>query len=353
MLKMNSKKKILLIGGNGYIGSELQKTLKKDKRINFVSFDNFLYGNNSFKNTKIFSKKKDLRDLNEKFIKQFDCVIFLAALTNNPIDNLFPNKSYKEVYKYTAKFIDICKKNNIKFIWPSSCSVYGERPNQILSEKSKIKPITFYSKNKADIEKYLIKKADKKFCPVILRLATIYGYSDHMRFDLVINMLVSMLIQSGNITLNSDGSAMRPHVSLKEISAAFHESIFLNNKKIIFLNVGNNKNNFTILEVANKIVNLKKGAKIKFLNSNDKLYSDSLVQKKDKRTYAVNFNKIKKTFGNKFPNVKLKDEISTLYKKLKKKYGDNNFKDIKFYRLHKIKRRIIKKQVNKNTLRVK
>ena len=99
----------------------------------------------------------------------------LAALSNNPIDNLFPEKAYNEVYKFTKFIALLCKKNKVKFIWPSSCSVYGKTFEKSVNEKSKINPLTYYSKNKIKIEKFL-KKISNKVRPIILRLSTIFGF---------------------------------------------------------------------------------------------------------------------------------------------------------------------------------
>ena len=110
----------------------------------------------------------------------------------------------------------------MKFIWPSSCSVYGKTFEKSVNEKSKINPLTYYSKNKIKIEKFLKKISNKGFRPIILRLSTIFGFSNALRLDLVTNMMMMMAIEKKKIILNSDGKALRPHVSLNAIKKLFY-----------------------------------------------------------------------------------------------------------------------------------
>ena len=172
------KNKILIAGCDGYIGSELCDKLYR-LNYSFEGLDNGMY-----KKCKLFKRKKkykihniDIRDVKESFIKKFDTYIHLPALTNNPVDDLNPKKLYDVTKRYTERVAKICKKNNVKFIYPSSCSVYGETAgNKLYSEKSKVNPISYYSKNKVEIEKILKKLSNKKWKPIILRISTLFEY---------------------------------------------------------------------------------------------------------------------------------------------------------------------------------
>jgi len=248
------KKKVLILGSEGYIGSELCNYLKKDKNIILTKIDNKLYFNNSIKQNNNFINK-DLRFLSNEYISKFDVIIMLAGLSNNPIDNLFPEKAYNVVYKYTQRIALLCKKYKIKFIWPSSCSVYGNSLSKSVNENSTTNPLTYYSKNKIKIENFLKKISDKKFHPIILRISTVFGFSNSLRLDTVTNMLMMMAIENKEIILNSDGSALRPLVSLNGVVKAFYYAIFFKSKKMEIINVGTNSNNFSILKLAKKISN--------------------------------------------------------------------------------------------------
>jgi len=338
------KKKVLILGSEGYIGSELCNYLKKDKNIILTKIDNKLYFNNSIKQNNNFINK-DLRFLSNEYISKFDVIIMLAGLSNNPIDNLFPEKAYNVVYKYTQRIALLCKKYKIKFIWPSSCSVYGNSLSKSVNENSTTNPLTYYSKNKIKIENFLKKISDKKFHPIILRISTVFGFSNSLRLDTVTNMLMMMAIENKEIILNSDGSALRPLVSLNGVVKAFYYAIFFKSKKMEIINVGTNSNNFSILKLAKKISKLNKNIKIK-INSKNIFFKDSLVNKKDSRSYKVNFNKIKKKFPKFSDNVN--HELKNLQNKLKKYKEKKILKNRKFYRLKQISFYLRRKRISKD-----
>ena len=191
-MKMNKFKKILIIGSDGYIGSALTNFLKK-KKFKITTLDTGYFRDGILEKTHKSILNIDVRTLKENIIKKFDVVIFLAASQNDPSDTINPYKFYEISKRYTLRVAKICKKNNIKFIFPSSCSVYGYGHNKF-NEKSKTFPLTNYSKNKIEIEKELSKLADKNFSPIALRFSTVFGFSPRIRLDLVINMLCMLAI---------------------------------------------------------------------------------------------------------------------------------------------------------------
>ena len=235
------KSKILIIGSKGYLGSRLYELLKNKHEV--FGIDNYLYGKtNIVTNKQKRFRKLDLRDIEIKFLKKFSHVVFLAGLSNNPIDDLFPEKAYKVVEDYALNFAKKCKKLGLKFIFPSSCSVYGLAKKN-LNENSDTNPITLYSKNKLNIEKKLLKISNKKFKPIMLRFGTIFGSSPSIRFDLVLNMFCAMLHKKNKIELNSDGKANRPHLFIDDACKAIEISIGYKNIKPLILNVGFNNFN--------------------------------------------------------------------------------------------------------------
>lgn len=353
MSKNKSKQqKILIVGSKGYIGSYLYKFLE-EKKITVFGIDNLLYGKTWFdKNLQKNFLKIDCRNLNESFIKKFDCVIFLAGLSNNPIDDIFPSRAYKIVEDYTLKFAKLCKKYNVRFIFPSSCSVYGFGKKKF-NEKSKLNPLSYYSKNKVAIEKKLIKLKNSQFNPIILRLATVYGSSPSIRLDLVINMFAAMIINKNKILLNSDGMAMRPHVNINFICEVIFYFILSKNFKTTIINVGNNSDNYKIIDVVKKFIKIKKKSSYAFLDNKNSVFSDSLINKRrDPRSYSVSFNKLKKYVKIKSTNLSFKDNIKNLLffmKKLKKK-NCKFIQNINFYRLQKIKKNLDNLYCNKNLI---
>lgn len=334
-------KNILIVGSKGYIGSQLYDILLNEKKLNIFGIDNLLYGKTWLKkNVQANFKKMDCRDISFNFLKKFDYVIFLAGLSNNPIDDLFPEKAYKIVEKYTIDFAKKCKRAGIKFIFPSSCSVYGFGTN-IFFENSKVNPLTYYSKNKINIEKKLLKLSDKNFNPLILRLATVYGFSKSIRLDLVINMFIGMALKEKKIMLNSDGQAIRPHVNIEYVCKVIKFFLFNYPKKAKVINVGENHNNIKILKIAKIVgeqINVKK---ISFTKKNS-IFKESLFNKKDPRSYNVNFKKLKSIIKKNIKKSDIKKEISKIAVNLRKsiKYNKNILFNENFYRLQKIKKNL-------------
>lgn len=356
-------KKILIIGGNSYIGSELTIFLSKFKSYQITSIDigfndDCVFNNHGF----LFPTKKiDVRNLDEKFLQEFEIVVFLAGLSLfliNPITSIKEENAYEITEKYTKKIILMCKKNKIKFIFPSSCSVYGmSNTNELVDENSIVNPITFYSKNKIIIENFLKEQTNNEFKPIILRLATVFGFSERMRFDIVANMFVGMAMTTNEIVLNSNGEAFRPFVYIKDVCKVFKSVIdFIgSNTKCEIFNVGSNYNNIKIIELAKLISKILPNTKIKFLNENIKLdknlFKDNQIVKNgsDKRNYKVNFNKISAKFIDFQNTITLEKGIYEMIKNLREvNFALNDFNNINFHRLKKLNYLIDIGKVNKN-----
>lgn len=336
--------KILVIGSQGYLGSRLNYFLRK-YGYDFKGLDTGYFKNGVLE---IVDNSKDnyfnIENVSEKQLKDFDFVIQLADFSNDPIDKLNPKTFYKRTKNYTITIAKICKKLGIKFLYPSSCSVYGIN-KVVLDEKSLTNPQTHYSKNKLEIERELKKLSDKNFVPIILRLATVFGYSPRIRFDVVINMLIGMGLTSRKIVLNSDGQSWRPHVFIDDVCITILEFIKLKKIKNSYfpLNVGFNQNNEKIITVAKKIQNKIKNCKLNYLNNNSytnlnkNLIKDrKIINGKDKRTYKVNFNKIHKIIKTiKFTSVEngIKKTINNLKRN---KINLKKFQKREFYRLQQI-----------------
>ncbi|MDB4234603.1 SDR family oxidoreductase, partial [Alphaproteobacteria bacterium] len=246
-------KKILIVGCQGYLGSQICKLFIRDKYevdgIDIGYFKNCEISNT----TKINIKKKLAQNITKNDLIKYNVVIQLAAFSNDPLDKHKAKDFYKPTVKYTLKIAQMCKELNIKFIFPSSCSVYGYSMKK-LTEKDKPNPLTFYSKNKVEIEKGLSKLKSKEFNPIILRLATVFGFSSRIRFDVVINMICGMSITKNKILLNSNGLAWRPHIHIDDVYEVF--KYFVDLKKYtgdMTYNVGRNDNNCRVIDIANLI----------------------------------------------------------------------------------------------------
>ena len=344
------KKKILIIGNNGYLGSYLSLYLNKKNYFCRGIDINYFLNCKLYKEKNLITKKKNASKIKEIDIKKFDVVIMLAAFSNDPFRKLKPSKFYNPSEKYTLKIAKFCKKYKIKFIFPSSCSVYGYG-NKIFNENSKLNPLTYYSKNKVSIEKKLLKIGNKNFKPIILRLATVFGVSSRMRFDIVLNMFCGMAISQKKIFLNSNGLSWRPNIHIIDVCKSikyFIENDHIKHKNLIF-NFEINENNKKVLDLANKVKNKIKKCKIHFLNkSGNSIFLDKKIQDGvDKRSYIVSFNKIKKLTPPLKLDYTLEKGIKKTIKDLKKiKLDKKKFTSIKFYRLQMYKKLFKNKSFN-------
>jgi len=348
---MKNNKKILIIGSDGYIGSLLTNFLKK-KNFHITTLDT-----GYFRDGKLIPLKKsnidiDIRRFNLKKIKDFHCVVFLAANQNDPSESINTNKFYKISEDYTIKVARACKKYKVKFIFPSSCSVYGYG-KKVFNEDSKTYPLTHYSKNKIIIEKKLSKLANQNFSPIALRFSTIFGFSPRIRFDLVINMFCLLAIVNKKIILNSNGRSWRPHLSVEDACRAIYLCINknFNNGKLNIFNVGFNCYNLKIITVARLIGKITKTKIIyNYLNKSILIADKNVKNGIDKRSYRVNFSKFLGIFPNfKRKNIDIHYQIKKLINSLKKlKINRTIQKNINFYRLQKMDYLIKNKKVNKN-----
>ena len=304
---------IMILGGSGYVGSELTPYLLK-KKFKLTIIDRFFFNNEKeFRdsNKKAIIIKKDSRQLVSKDFKGIDVIIDLAALNISFEKNKeFDQLTYDINYKATLRNLKIAKKSNVKkYIYPSSCSVYGFQKNIICTEKTRKKPTSSYSKAKSKIENEIEKIQSNKFNVYPLRFPTIFGYSKKMRFDLIINGMVLDCLKNQKINLLRDGSQKRPFIHIKDVCAAFHYFIKNNVPYKKPINIGDEINNTSLKELSFLIFKKLK------LKKNIEWYGY-----KDNRSYIVSFELIKKI------GFKTKYNIEYGIDELEKKISNKNFK---------------------------
>lgn len=345
------KKKTILITGNlGYIGVELTKYLKKQNINNYlIGYDTGYFLKDSLNKKKLSNKNIDFQiysDLREKkfeSLKNFnvDTVIHLSAISNDPMGNSFIKPTRQINTLYTKKLIDWSKKKNVKkFVFASSCSVYGFS-KKICNEKSETNPLTEYAKSKLEIEKYLKKKANNNFKAISLRFSTACGASEMLRLDLVLNDFVASALSSKKIKLLSNGDALRPLIDVYDMCQILIWAAKFKFRNYECINAGHDKMNFKIVKLANFV---KKSLPFANISIN--------FENKDTRSYKVGFLKLKKLYKGYKKMNNIQYSIKNLIKILKKnKFRDKNFRNNNLMRLVSLKKQI-KKGMLSNHLRI-
>ena len=226
-------KKIFITGGAGYVGSVLAPYLIK-KNYEVTVFDLMLYGETLIKNKNLRIIKGDIRNtkLLKEAIKGHDTVIHLACISNDPSFELNPALG-KEINLDAFKpLVEISKNLEVKkFIYASSSSVYGIKEEKNVDESMSLEPLTDYSKFKADCEKILLEYNSNDFVTVILRPATVCGFSPRQRLDLVVNILTNLAYHNREITVFG-GDQLRPNIHIQDMVRAYELFIETNDKNI-------------------------------------------------------------------------------------------------------------------------
>jgi len=345
---------ILIIGSQGYLGSRLTDYLQ-EHGYNCVGADI-----GYFKDGVLFNPKpvnmldREARDITEKDLEKFETVILLAGISNDPFGNLKPDLIYNPTRDYAIKIARMCKKLGVRFIFPSSCSVYGIG-NEIFNEESPTNPQTAYSLNKLQIEEKISELADHSFSPIALRLSTIFGLSPRIRFDVVINMLCGMALTRNEVVLNSDGKAWRPHLDIEDACKAFLCCINWDYRggKLLILNIGRNDNNLRIIDVARLIQSKVNKCELRFLGDNLEEHGEEFIEDQkiqdgaDKRTYKVLFDRAQEVIPDFKIQWNVESGIDRLISDLERcNLNETKFMQRDFYRLHQIEYLYKTKKIN-------
>lgn len=321
-------KKILLTGGLGYIGSYFFDNFKNSYDIKI--FDNNLFQKKLTKDLNLI--QKDIRDLEKKDLENYEIIIHMGELSNDPLGQLNENLTNLINHEATINLLKLANKTSIKkFIYMSSASVYGFT-KKIVDEKSITNPLTAYSKAKIANEQYILKN-NFTFESIILRNSTAFGYSSNLRLDLVVNDLTYSGFKNNEIKLLSDGSPKRPLVHIHDIcyliDLLINDERNLNNE---IFNVGSEEMNFSVKEIAKTVQHVLNINKVS-LGEHDP----------DQRSYEVSFKKLYKYFPNYKIKYNLKNGIEDLVRNLEIHKMKNNE-----YRINYLKKLLIEKKINEN-----
>ena len=300
-------KKLVVLGGDGYIGNSIYDNLKKKYKIHLV--DPKIYNQKLLiKKNKNLLKKDMIDKKSLEIIKQSDSLVILAGLVGDHISNKYKTKA-QDVNENKMMFLfEKIKKFNLKkVIFVSTCSNYGYS-KKIVNEKSSLKPLSPYAKSKVKMEKFLLsKKYNPPFCVTILRFATAFGFSNRMRLDLTVNEFLWHFFYNKKLEVYH-GNTWRPYCHVKDFSKII-DKVLKSKRDLVdkeVFNAGSSKNNFTKNEIINKLSRYLKKPKIITSNANV-----------DPRNYKVSFLKLKNKL-NVYPSISLDEGIKEMIRNFKK-----------------------------------
>jgi nucleoside-diphosphate-sugar epimerase len=324
--------KILVTGHRGYIGVEMVSVLKAAGH-DVAGLDTGLFDECDFMAPPddIRGLNVDLRDVEPRHLEGFDAVAHLAALSNDPLGDLNKDLTYDINLHASVRLAEAAKKAGVKrFLFSSSCSLYGAGGEGYLDENAAFYPVTAYGESKVRVEQALAGLADATFSPVYLRNATAYGVSRRLRADIVVNNLVGHALTTGKVLLQSDGTPWRPLVHIRDIIAAFSACLTAPTAAIHnqAFNVGRTSENFQIRQVATMVAEVVPNCEVAFAPG----------ASADARNYRVDFGKIERSLPGYSPTWTLRAGIEELYNAYK---AANLTKDVflgpKYYRLRTVK----------------
>lgn len=249
--------KVLLTGSEGYIGA-VMRTVLGERGHEVYGLDTGFFAECDFGEPPpaIPLLKKDIREVERADLEGFDAIAHLAALSNDPLGSLEPGLTDEINTGAAARLARLAKEAGVpRFVFASSCSLYGQGDGLALTEEAPANPQTPYARSKADFENALRELADDDFSPVYMRNATAFGLSPRLRFDLVVNNLCGWAWTMGNLVLTSDGTAWRPLVHVRDLSRAFACAIEAPREAVHgqAFNVGAARNNLQLRDIAYKV----------------------------------------------------------------------------------------------------
>jgi nucleoside-diphosphate-sugar epimerase len=324
--------RVLVAGNGGYIGAVLVPLLQGAGH-QVDGYDLGLYEGCDLgpaRDQSAAQPPRDMRAAEANELAGYDAVVCLAALSNDPLGHLNRAATYSVNLEGTLSLARAAKNAGIeRFLFASSCSLYGAAGSQAVAEDAELVPVTPYGETKVLAERDLSLLADDNFSPVYLRNATAYGASSRLRLDIVVNNLTAVAMTTGQVRLESDGSPWRPLVHIEDISRAFLAMLEAPRQTIHdqAFNVGRAQDNVQVRQIAEMVRDAVTGSELSFAEGAGP----------DLRNYRVDFSKLDDTF----PDLGLRwtvrdgiDELLNAYTRCGLTLDD--FNSSRFVRLRRI-----------------
>ena len=287
----------------------------------------------------------DVRKFDETVLNGIEAVIYLAAISNDPMGNAFEQPTLDINCNAAIAIAEKARLAGVKhFVFASSCSVYGFADNAPRTEESEANPLTAYAKSKVYAEQGLAPLADDNFHVTCLRFATACGYSDRLRLDLVLNDFVASAIADKKISILSDGTPWRPLIHVKDMARAMDWAVHRDQGgNYLIINTGCNEWNYQVKELAEAVQQLFTAVEVS-INEN---------AHPDKRSYKVSFDLYRQLAPDHQPEVSLLDAVKDLKNGLQSlNFNDANFRQSDLMRLNTIRQLINNKVINEQLYRL-
>ena len=283
-------KRVLITGNGGYIGS-IMAPMFQDAGHDVVGLDTGYYRECTLvpDRAEVPTIRKDIRDLDQSDLDGFDAVVHLAALSNDPIGNLNSGWTEDINFRASVQLATLAKSAGVqRFLFSSSCIMYGVAKEAVATEQSPVDPKTEYAASKVKSENAIGSLAGNGFSPTFLRNGTVYGISPRMRFDTVLNDLTASAVANGKVVLHGDGTPWRPVVHVQDVSRSFLHVLEAPIDKVHdqAFNNGANHLNYRILDLAEVVAETVPDCEIEVLST----------PSADQRTYKADFGKFARAF---------------------------------------------------------
>jgi nucleoside-diphosphate-sugar epimerase len=328
--------KVFVTGHKGYIGVHLVDLLKQGGHT-VTGCDLGLFDGCAWDKTVPADREliKDVRNVTLGDLDGHDCIMHLAAISNDPMGEVNAAATYAINRDASIRIAELAKKAGVaRYLFAASCSVYGAGEKLDLDENDPLNPLTAYARSKIETEQAVSSLADNNFTPAYLRNATAYGHSPMLRVDLVVNNLLACAIATGEIRIMSDGFPWRPLIHCRDIARAF--VAFMNAPKTRIhnraVNVGGNSENYQVRDVGDRVKTLIPSAKI--------TYTGEIGA--DPRNYRVKFDLLNQLL----PDFRLQYNLSSGMEELYRKLVDNGFTKKDWDGDQFVRLRVLKKRLN-------
>jgi nucleoside-diphosphate-sugar epimerase len=275
----------------------------------------------------------DVRDVPPRTLEGIDAVVHLAAVSNDPIGSAFEEVTAAVNHYGTVELARRARDSGVcRFVFASSCSMYGFAEEGLRTEESPLDPLTAYARSKAAAEQDLVSLADEDFVVTCLRFGTACGMSDRLRLDLVLNDFVAAAVAERRILILSDGTPWRPLVDVRDMARAVDWALARDREAggpSLILNVGADDWNYQVRELAEAVAEAVKGTELEI----------AARAQPDSRSYRVSFGRFASLAPDHQPRSTLEDTVLGLVEGLQRiRFADTDFRNSTLIRLNVLDR---------------